>query len=230
MIKSSIIQYLDNHPPAKCLFDKLLSIGEVYLIGGVLREYRDHKAIKNLRDIDIVVDVKQNKAWDDIICEYFSKANRFGGNKLRCDDLLMDVWSIDQTWAYRNECVHCNRNQYFEYLPETVFLNIDGIIFDWKNEVWNDAKYKAAMESKILDVVLPQNPQLCLNILRAFILQKRYEMTLSDRLKQIICCEAQKYDSISHFADLLMEEQGHRYQRIILDHSEVEKMIASQVL
>ena len=42
-------------------------------------------------------------------------------------------------------------------LPKTVFLNMDAIIYDMKNDKWYDTEYKKAMETKVLDIILEEN-------------------------------------------------------------------------
>ena len=45
--------YFISRPQLRELYDLLEQVGYIYLIGGVLREYKDHECIINLRDIDI---------------------------------------------------------------------------------------------------------------------------------------------------------------------------------
>lgn len=50
---------------------------------------------------------------------------------------------------------------------------MDSIIYDMSNDRWLDEIYKEAKDSKILDVVLEDNPHLELNILRAIIFKRK---------------------------------------------------------
>ena len=43
--------YFISRPQLRELYDLLEQVGYIYLIGGVLREYKDHECIINLRDI-----------------------------------------------------------------------------------------------------------------------------------------------------------------------------------
>ena len=130
-MKNAILAYLEQCPPALELFHRLTSAGHVYLIGGVLREYLDHQCIESLRDIDIVIDVQNTDLWRNILRDYSFGVNRFGGNKLICSGLLLDVWPIETTWAFRNGIIQCAPKDYINKLPQTVFLNIDSVIYDW---------------------------------------------------------------------------------------------------
>ena len=153
-MKNSIRNYLRDHPPAAEIFKKIELAGDVILIGGILREFLDHNKIQNLRDIDIIVDVKNESQWSRVIEEYSLRTNRFGGHKIFCEGLLVDVWRIEQTWAFRENIISCSYNNYIKLLPDTVFLNLDSIIYDWTNEKWYKEKYLEGMHSRVIDVVL----------------------------------------------------------------------------
>ena len=221
-MKNSIYYYLGNHPPALKLFQSLESAGDLYLIGGVLREYRDHHEINSLRDMDIIIQVRDVIAWNNILETYSFYTNRFGGHKLTCDGLLIDVWPIEDTWAFRKHIIQCPPEEYLLNLPKTVFLNIDGIIYDWDSETWYDAEYQQALSSHILDVVLPQNPQIPLNILRAFVLADRYNLSFSQKLTKIIYQSCSTFNSLSDFSYLLLQEQRKRYGKDIFSYEEIQ--------
>ena len=222
-------EYLKENEPADLLFEELTNCGDVYLIGGVLREYKDHQSFENLRDIDIVVDVKNETLWNDTFIKFGARRNRFGGRKVLFGSLPIDTWDVKQTWAYREGIVICNPDEYISRLSETVFLNIDGIIYDWKRGIWYEEEYRKAMESKILDVVLESNPQIPLNIVRAFILQKRYDMSFSEKLKKIIIRESHKYDSFSEFTQMLEEVELRRYGKLFFSKEELLRKIRQLV-
>lgn len=220
-MKNAIYRYLGNCPPAFELFQKLEAAGDLYLIGGVLREFLDHKKIESLRDIDIVIDIKEQAYWLKILEQYPFQRNRFEGYKLMCSGLLMDTWNIEDTWAFRNRIVHCAPAEYVRYLPETVFLNVDSIIYDWKHEVWERKKYEEAMRTRILDVVLPDNPQILLNIVRSFVLSRRYHMKFSNTLKNIVLAELRETENSEEFAKKLFHEQIRRYRKEVLSQEEL---------
>lgn len=82
------------------------------------------------------------------------------------------------------------------------------------------------MDTRILDIVLEENPFLELNIVRSFVLKKRYQMTFSERLKDLIKdyvqeCETQKYDATYK----LYETQNIRYKKEILSKNEFAEAI-----
>jgi len=218
-VKTIINNYLKQFPPAYEIFYELQNLGFVYLIGGVLREFRDYGKIRYLRDIDIILDIDDVEACEKILAMHNPQRNSFGGYKIECNGLIVDIWLLKETWAYREGIIRCASNEYSKKLIETVFLNIDGIMFDWKNEVWYDKIYQEAMQSRILDVVLSDNPQILLNIIRAMILKNRYQMNYSERLKSIIC---QRMKQESQMVERLYRIQQKRYKKEILSKSDIE--------
>lgn len=219
-MKKSIYNHLKKCPPAFEVFKKLEQFGNLYLIGGVLREYKDHKYIQELRDIDIVVDAEDKKSCKEMLGTYNPRKNSFGGYKIDCKGLIVDIWFLDETWAYREGIVECPREQYGERLTDTVFLNIDGIAYDWNKEIWKEEKYDEAMRSEEIDIVLGQNPQIKLNIIRAMVLRRRYNFSFSERLKTVI---RRQVESSNNLKQELYQIQIERYKKDILSMKEIEK-------
>ena len=61
--------YFISRPQLRELYDLLEQVGYIYLIGGVLREYKDHECIINLRDIDITIDVQRRTKIGKTFCK-----------------------------------------------------------------------------------------------------------------------------------------------------------------
>ena len=75
-IKDEIYSYLQDYPPSMELLNCLEETGDLYLIGGALREYKDYGKIKKLRDIDIVIDIKLMDRWNNILKKYNPEIGR----------------------------------------------------------------------------------------------------------------------------------------------------------
>lgn len=224
----AVESYLRAYPPALEMFQKLMRVGDVYLIGGILREYKDKGTIEELRDADFIVNVKNFREWQELLAAYRPERNHFEGYKFSCTGFIMDVWEAEKTWALRESKVAFEENEYLKILPKTVFLNMDSIIYDLTRDEWYDTIYQEAKVKGVLDVVLKENPYVELNILRALILKRRYTMKYSEELRQIIL----KYSSENeNFAEVLMEIQENRYHKEVLTREVIEqelKMIELQ--
>ena len=223
-MKTLIYNYLKQCPPAHELFRSIETMGHVYLIGGVLREYKDYNDLHCLRDIDVVLDTKDRESYKKFILPYHPQENSFGGYKINCKDLVFDIWLLQDTWAYREKILDCTPEQYAANLPQTVFLNIDGIVYDWSNDLWYDDIYQDAMKSKILDIVLPQNPQVPLNIIRAMILRRRYQMQYSTSIRNVMNDYIQKTEN---FAAELYQIQINRYKHEVLNLYDIQDELNS---
>lgn len=222
-ISGAIYGFLEKHPPSLELYKALYHAGDLYLIGGVLREYRDKGDILELRDIDIIIDVTVEKAWQELLHKYNPIRNSFGGYKMLCKDFIVDVWILNETWAYKENIISCTSEEYIKYLPETVFLNLDAIIYDLKRDIWYDEKYQEAMESKIIDVILEKNPQILLNIIRAFVLKKRYnDMSFSKKMIDIISKEKNLRKDLVRDLICIQKE---RYRKVIIHQNEIEQIL-----
>lgn len=219
-IEKVLRSYLSHHPPAAELFQKLLQLGNVYLIGGVLREFCDNQDIVSLRDIDIIVDTENENEYQTFMESYHPEINRFGGYKIACSGLIFDTWLLHRTWAYTTNNVSARPDEYAQKLIETVFLNMDAIVYDMKNNIWYDEPYQQAMKTKILDIILAENPYLELNIVRSLVIKRRYNMEISENLKSVI----RKYiSSTEHFTENLYAVEKARYTNAVLSKYELEK-------
>ena len=150
------------------LFKNLNSNGELYIFGGAVRHYLDNGNFNTLpRDFDIIFKKKDSTVkLEKIITQYFKfKKNRFNGYKFQINNLKFDIWNIEDTWAFRENKVKYDSQNYISKLTETVFLNIDSLIFDLNNKKLYADKYKKIINTKELDVVLNENPFLELNLL-----------------------------------------------------------------
>lgn len=223
-VREAVETYLRDYPPALKLFQKLIEVGHVYLIGGVLREYRDNETIRELRDADFIIDVENDELWQKMLAEYQPEGNHFDGYKFHCENnFLVDIWEIDKTWAYRNSVVPFEKDNYLESLPKTVFLNLDSIIYDLNMDTWYDGIYQQAIESKVLDIVLKDNPHVELNILRALVLRQRYQMTYSDELRNLIL---EYMNEDENFVDSMMDIQYNRYHKEVLSKEMIVQELA----
>lgn len=217
-LKEAIYQYLVKHPPTLRLFQGLEEAGDIYLIGGVLREFKDNGDILELRDIDLVIEIKDQKKWENTLSEFPYDKNCFDGYKWHCETLVIDVWPIDETWAYRSGRVVCEPEERVRCLGDTVFLSIDAIVYDLKKDIWYDNGYQETMRSGVLDIVLKDNPQVLLNLVRAMILRRRYALSYSEQLVQVFNrIKQREQDMISK----LMYIQRGRYKKDILSEKEM---------
>lgn len=209
-IKDEIYSYFKNTSSIEFIFS-LEKIGNLYFIGGILREFKDYEKIKSVHDVDIIIDVNDLTLWNLLVQKYKPSINKFNGYKFTLSNSIVDVWFLKECWAFREHKIICNSNEYVNFLPKTVFLNIDSIIYDWSNDKWNDDIYQQAMDTGMLDIVLKENPYIELNILRAIVFKEKYQMQFSNNLLKLI----KNYD-IENLYTNLCSVQETRYKNDII--------------
>ncbi|MED4012906.1 hypothetical protein ACLZHR_26470 [Priestia aryabhattai] len=180
-LRENFFNLLDSYPNATKLLENISKEGEILLFGGAVRAYYENRFQTLPRDFDLVI--KPNKNSRDLE-SYFSnfeyRKNRYDGYKVFVDGLEFDIWTLENTWAFKEKKVRALE----ENLSETVFLNVDSIVYNINKDILYDEKFRESMDSKVLDVVLQDNPFTELNLLRALIFKKKYRMKFSDRLKE----------------------------------------------
>ena len=220
-LRIEIEEYLKKYPPALWLYKMLIQAGDVYVMGGLLREYKDKDKIAELRDADFTIDIKNRKVWDELLRRIPHKRNHFGGYKFLCSGFIVDIWDVKKTWAFKNQVITVEGNNYFEYLSKSVFLNLDAIVYDLTNDKWNDQIYQNAVKNGELGIVLKENPFKELNILRAMVLRKKYNMRYSEELAKMIL----DYSAEATFLKDIMKMQEDRYGYIILSTGKIKQEI-----
>ena len=221
MCKKIIETYLQQYPITFDFYHKMLNVGDIYIMGGTARELKNKKSIKTIKDIDFCIYIKDQIEFEKIISEYNYRRNAYDGYKILDLESLLDIWDVRNTWGFKNGLVKVNNDDYFEKLVDTVFLNIDALVYDVLNDRWNDHVYNSAMENKKLDIVLNNNPFVKLNILRAIIFKKQYGMQYSDELRDLIL----HYSHQSDFLNSLMQIQSKRYKNNKISVCELQEEI-----
>ena len=78
-IRQEITGYLMKYPTAWRLFQELSEVGDIYVMGGILREYNDKHKIERLRDADFAINIRNKERWLKVLQEIPNKKNRFDG-------------------------------------------------------------------------------------------------------------------------------------------------------
>lgn len=173
----------DNHYQVKQLFDKLNVLGDIILIGGAIRDF---SLDKTPRDIDIIIDTKETNF--DQTLKYFSyKKNRFGGYKISIEDIEFDIWSINNNWAFKERIFETRFNNISKgtfYNFDAVTLNINTLDLD--ADLFLDAVRKKTLDITLEEDFIKQNPSPEVNIMRAFVIKKYWELEFSDKVTDYI--------------------------------------------
>ncbi|NUU58954.1 hypothetical protein [Paenibacillus agri] len=182
-----IAEYIDvirNEDSVNTLFQRLESRGNVVIVGGTIRDILFNK--KKPRDIDIILDTEDD-VLDDVFVGMKYSRNRFGGYKAIHNKQIFDIWTIRSNWAFKNNIVDTK----VENIPKGCFYNLDAAYFNLATGEGEATYFKSALNNKRLDIILDEqyidcNPSPEINIIRAMVLKKQYELSYSSRVKKYI--------------------------------------------
>ncbi|MCQ9635655.1 hypothetical protein MP477_11855 [Chryseobacterium sp. WG23] len=169
---------LDHH--IKTLIRDLMNHFVVYVFSGVIRNYFLEEYEKP-NDLDLVLKKPNDiKFLEEILNTYGNfKKNNFGGYKIFVDNLPIDVWFIEDTWAIANNHIAINKNIENALLHST-FFNFSSIIYDLSNDKFiKDKLFLDFLANREMDIVLENNPNIVLCLLKIRHYSEKYEINLS---------------------------------------------------
>lgn len=183
-------QQLIEEPALKQLLLTVFVYGTAYIVGGY---FRDFLSDKKSRDIDIIVDIDSVRLLDivdDLNCCYTK--NRHGGIKLKLENIVVDLWSLENNWAFKNRLVKLNENNKLDSIAKGCFFNYDSLVINLHNFSYNIEYYSRFIRNNTLDILqkLPiyknLNPTIEANIIRAFFIKYKLGVDFSKELKEYI--------------------------------------------
>ena len=183
-IRNQISLLLEDYREASNFIDILSKAGELLFFGGSIRDCYINKGFDSLpRDFDIAIkfhsELYESQGWfENLLKEYNYKKNRFGGFKVLINDIEFDIWDMKNTWAFKEKKIAPTE----ENLTKTVYLNVDGIVYNYNRDLLYYNELNESLLNKIIDIVLQENPQKKLNLLRAMIFKKKYDLNYSEKL------------------------------------------------
>jgi hypothetical protein len=181
---------LSSNPKLKFLMYDIFVFGSAYIVGGYLRDFLNSKPS---RDIDIIVDLENEKLLEIIKnskVEY--SINRHKGIKLHFENVEVDMWSIENNWAFKNELVKLNEKDKLQSIAKGCFYNYDSLVVNLHSFNMNIQYYSSFNIEKKLEILQKSplyknlNPTTEANILRAFYLKKIYGIEFSANTKRYL--------------------------------------------
>lgn len=189
----------------------LSSITDVFIFSGVIRNFVINKKY-SIRDLDIVLN--NNKEEVDFFLKVFNYTkNSFGGYKVHINDLKIDIWFIDDTWAIKNNKVKSPLLFNSYNLPNTAFFNFSSIIFNFNNKSFiSSQNFINFINKREIDLVLEENPYPELCIVNTLYYKKRFNLEISERLKEYYIKQFPKLNKdklnnvqLKHFEEIKFE-------------------------
>ncbi|MBF6643565.1 hypothetical protein [Chryseobacterium indologenes] len=216
-IKKNFKIYLESilDYQTKTFIENLREYFVVYLFSGVIRDYFLEEYDKP-NDIDLVLQKPNDiNFFENILKKYGTfRKNTFGGYKLFINNLPIDVWFIEDTWAIANNHITI-RKSIEKALLHSTFFNFSSIIYDLRNEKFiKDKLFLDFLANREMDIVLENNPNIVLCLLKIKHYAEKYEINLSSSVIQYYIQNFNKYpkeeydkSQIKHFGKIIYEYQ-----------------------
>ena len=175
--------FLESNLELKYLFYEIFIYGSIYVVGGFVRDFLN---FKKSRDLDIIIDI-DNELLINIVNESnipFS-INRHQGIKLQLENIEVDLWSISNNWAFKNNLVKLNEKDKLLSIAKGCFYNYDSLVINLMNFNYNLQYYSDFINNKVLDILQKKpiyktlNPTIEANILRALYLRNKLGVTFT---------------------------------------------------
>ncbi len=176
-----------------------------FLCGGAVRNFLlCNNSIP--RDLDIILGYVSRERLETLFSDHVKGKTGLGGLKLQVKDWSIDMWPIQDTWAFKEGKVP---GKGFSDYPKTVLLNIDAIAIQLfsrrrqKREIYSEGFFEAIAE-RTIELNFEENPAPAECIVRALHIANKFKFVIGPRLARFM---------LSHANQMEIEELAEIYQR-----------------
>lgn len=205
------LTYLKNKisGEAYAFLERLSVLGKVHIFSGVIRDYFLGYS-GAVRDIDLVVSSMDEDFLERYLWPYDFDKNSFGGYKVELPSLKIDIWHINNTWAYAKNKIDTGLFDFYD-LPNTAFFNFSSIVFDFSSQQFiYGIPFKKFLQTKELDLVLEANPLPALCIVNTLYYKRKFRLAISNNLRAYCLNHFAAYNEedfdktqLKHFGNIL---------------------------
>lgn len=194
---------------------------KVFAFGGVPRGLDAQGGRYIPRDLDLVFKDSHFDEFAHFFSKETTRRTRFGGLHLFLNGLEIDAWPRSKTWAFREGLVD---GASFARLPETTFLNYDGVLVQFATrpgqarEVYADGLEKTKKRGA-LDIELEPNPFPALCVVRSLRLSAEHQLPITPRLAHYCWSELATRD-----LDAFVDAQASHYGVIRFDQPALSRI------
>lgn len=187
-IGNRVYQYLNGKRATRTNAQDLIcrlsqSLPETVVFGGMIRDFSLGLARDFNSDIDLV-SMADGASILSVIRQYNPETNKFGGFRFAVGHQLFDIWSFQDTWAFREGLVEAES---IESLCATTFFNMDAAYQPLKSKkIISSVNYLDSMINRTLDINLESNPAPEKVAARAIHMAIKKDVKISPRLQLFI--------------------------------------------
>jgi hypothetical protein len=223
-LREMFLKYLECDLVFSRLFVEIEKVYDVIIFGGVVRDYIVFKTFEP-RDIDLVLCSNSAKgSLENLLYSYYPESsirkNQFEGYKLQSAYTFIDIWLLENTWAFRHGLLKAS----LDNLLRSVCLNIDAYAYHLTNKYFIGNCDEKELPEKI-DFSLKENPNIDLNIIRALHLSKKYNIGLSAHLKKTV---VNFFNNKKKMEQRVINIQNKHYNRIVISNEEISNILMKE--
>jgi len=195
-------------------------VGEVAILGGMIRDVALAGIEGFNSDIDLVIEMveplAENDQFETVLGEYGlthkAEKNKFGGYRICLDKWKLDIWRAQDTWAIKQGLVQYNG---LESLCRTTFFNWDAVLFSLGNgKLYMPEDYMQTINARFLDFNLLKCPNVISNIIKSLRYREKYDANFSPRLAKYVSDVVQHHSE----ADIYQRDlESHDHRVITLE-------------
>jgi len=158
------------------------------------------------RDLDIILGYVSRERLETLFSDHIKGETSLGGLKLQVEDWSIDMWLIQDTWAFKEGKVP---GKGFSDYPKITFLNIDAIAIQLfskrrqKREIYSKGFFEAIAE-RTIELNFEENPAPAECIVRALRIANKFNFVIGPRLARYM---------ISYTNQMEIEELAEIYKR-----------------
>ena len=202
------------------LIKALSQQAHLYGFGGLIRDIGLYTAHQFRSDIDLVFAGSRKhlqKALSDYGLQKISE-NKFGGFRVRDFNVDIDIWSLEDTWAFKH---HFIIQRDVESLLNTTLMSWDSVLYDIQNDrIITTDSWLTDLHTGRLDLVLEHTPDVNSALIR--ILRTIYGkevLMLGERLCQFLASSMNAYPD-----HRLVSEELERYRTSYITSTRLSKL------
>jgi len=154
-----------------------------FLCGGAVRSFMlCNNSVP--RDLDIILGYVSRERLEALFPDHIRGKTGLGGLKLQVRDWSIDMWPIQETWAFKEGKVV---GRGFSDYPKTVFLNIDAIAIELfsrkrqRREIYSKGFFEAIAE-RTIELNFEENPAPAECIVKALHIAEKFKFVIGPRL------------------------------------------------
>lgn len=182
---------------------------DVYIFSGIIRNFFLKKT--EFRDLDLII----NKTIDvEKILKLLNikfRLNSFGGYKLNINNINIDLWYLEDTWALKQQGTI--DFELYKYIPSTAFFNFSAIIYSLREkQFYCKNHFLSFLRERKINYVYKPNANYALCIINSFYYSEKYNLKLAVKLKSYLTqLHRKKLDyaeiQLKHFGEILYSDE-----------------------